>query len=36
MDENRAGYLVEYGATNKIFTSPVESLTESYVAGRFG
>ena len=36
MDENRAGYLVETGATAAIFTSPKESLTESYVAGRFG
>ena len=36
MDENRAGYLVETGATTVIFTSPKESLTESYVAGRFG
>ena len=36
MDENRAGYLVETGATAVIFTSPKESLTESYVAGRFG
>jgi phosphate transport system ATP-binding protein len=36
MDENRAGYLVETGSTNTIFTSPKESLTESYVAGRFG
>ncbi|MEY3495414.1 MAG: hypothetical protein RI921_774 [Chloroflexota bacterium] len=36
MDENRAGYLVETGPTTTIFTSPRESLTESYVAGRFG
>jgi phosphate transport system ATP-binding protein len=36
MDENRAGYLVESGPTTTIFTSPKESLTESYVAGRFG
>lgn len=36
MDENRAGYLVEYGVTSKIFTSPDQRLTESYVAGRFG
>jgi phosphate transport system ATP-binding protein len=36
MDENRAGYLVETGLTTTIFTSPKESLTESYVAGRFG
>jgi phosphate transport system ATP-binding protein len=36
MDENRAGYLVETGPTTTIFTAPKESLTESYVAGRFG
>lgn len=36
MDENRAGYLVETGSTSTIFTAPKESLTESYVAGRFG
>lgn len=36
MDENRAGYLVETGPTTTIFTAPNESLTESYVAGRFG
>ena len=36
MAENRAGYLVEAGPTPMIFTSPKESLTESYVAGRFG
>jgi len=36
MDENRAGYLVETGPTTAIFTAPKESLTESYVAGRFG
>ena len=36
MDEERAGYLVEAGPTSMIFTAPKESLTESYVAGRFG
>jgi len=36
MDEERAGYLVETGLTPTIFTSPKESLTESYIAGRFG
>ena len=36
MNEARAGYLVESGATTTIFTSPKEALTESYVAGRFG
>jgi phosphate transport system ATP-binding protein len=36
MNEQRAGYLVEMGATNKIFTNPKEQLTSDYVAGRFG
>jgi len=36
MNEQRAGYLVEMGATDKIFTNPKEQLTSDYVAGRFG
>ena len=30
------GKLVEFGATEKIFTNPTEKLTEDYVTGRFG
>ena len=30
------GRLVEYGATDRMFTDPVEKLTEDYVTGRFG
>jgi phosphate transport system ATP-binding protein len=30
------GELVEFGATRKIFTSPVQKQTEDYVTGRFG
>ena len=30
------GKLVEYGATDQIFTAPREKLTEDYVTGRFG
>ena len=30
------GKLIEYGATQKIFTNPSEKLTEDYVTGRFG
>ena len=30
------GRLVEYGPTERIFTNPVEKLTEDYVTGRFG
>ncbi|MBN2503662.1 MAG: phosphate ABC transporter ATP-binding protein [Anaerolineales bacterium] len=36
MDDDRAGYLVEYGETNEIFTNPQEKLTEEYITGRFG
>jgi phosphate transport system ATP-binding protein len=36
MEEDRAGYLVEYGLTKQIFTNPREELTEDYITGRFG
>ena len=36
MDEDRAGYLVEYDKTNELFTSPKNELTEEYITGRFG
>ena len=36
MEEDRAGYLVEYGQTAEIFTNPREKLTEDYITGRFG
>jgi phosphate transport system ATP-binding protein len=36
MDEDRAGYLVEFGETSKIFTYPKKKLTEDYISGRFG
>ena len=36
MNDKRAGYLVEYNATNQIFTNPREKLTEEYITGRFG
>ncbi len=36
MGEDRAGYLVEYGRTNDIFTNPKDELTEQYITGRFG
>ena len=36
MDEDRAGYLVEYGTTAQIFTNPREKATEDYITGRFG
>jgi phosphate transport system ATP-binding protein len=36
MDADRAGYLVEYDPTEKIFTNPEKKLTEDYISGRFG
>jgi phosphate transport system ATP-binding protein len=36
MGEDRAGYLVEYAETIRIFTNPQQQLTEDYVSGRFG
>ncbi len=36
MDTDRAGYLVEYGATNGLFTNPKNEMTELYITGRFG
>jgi phosphate transport system ATP-binding protein len=30
------GKLIEYGATNTVFTSPLDSRTEDYITGRFG
>jgi phosphate transport system ATP-binding protein len=34
--DRRAGLLVEFDRTEKIFTSPSDERTESYVSGRFG
>jgi len=36
IDEARAGSLIEYDATNVIFTRPKDKRTEDYVTGRFG
>jgi len=36
MDDDRAGTLVEYGLTKKIFTNPRDKCTEDYITGRFG
>ena len=36
MDEDRAGYLMEFGDTEQIFTNPQEQVTEDYITGRFG
>jgi phosphate transport system ATP-binding protein len=34
--ENQPGYIVEAGATSKLFSTPVHKETEDYVNGRFG
>jgi len=36
MDENRAGGMIEFDATETIFTRPKNPRTEDYVTGRFG
>jgi phosphate transport system ATP-binding protein len=36
VDENRSGYLVEYGKTQDIFIQPKHKQTEDYISGRFG
>ena len=33
--DDRAGYLVEHGETNQIFTNPENERTEAYITGRF-
>jgi phosphate transport system ATP-binding protein len=35
-ETRRSGVLVEYDATDKIFTNPSDKRTEDYVTGRFG
>lgn len=34
--ESRTGELVEYGATEEMFTAPKDQRTEDYITGRFG
>ncbi len=36
IDENRSGFLMEFGTTTQIFTNPQEKVTEDYITGRFG
>jgi phosphate transport system ATP-binding protein len=36
MDQDRAGMLVEYGKTSRLFTNPGDKHTEDYITGRFG
>jgi phosphate transport system ATP-binding protein len=33
---DRAGQLVEFGPTDKLFTNPTDARTEEYITGRFG
>ncbi|MCL4238729.1 MAG: phosphate ABC transporter ATP-binding protein [Anaerolineae bacterium] len=35
-DETRAGMLIEYDQTERVFTRPHDSRTEDYITGRFG
>ncbi len=36
MDSDRAGMLIEYGATADLFANPKDKRTEDYITGRFG
>jgi len=36
LGEARAGVLVEHDETQRIFTTPADDRTESYITGRFG
>ncbi len=36
MDEQRRGYLAEYGPTGELFTNPKNPKTAEYITGRFG
>jgi phosphate transport system ATP-binding protein len=35
-DEKISGQLIEYGATQELFTNPRDKRTEDYISGRFG
>jgi phosphate transport system ATP-binding protein len=36
MEEDKAGTLVEYAPTSKLFSNPKDKRTEDYITGRFG
>jgi phosphate transport system ATP-binding protein len=36
VDESKTGYLVEYGKTKEIYTTPKDKRTEDYISGKFG
>ena len=36
VEEERVGFLVEFGESRQIFTNPEDERTEAYITGRFG
>jgi phosphate transport system ATP-binding protein len=36
IDDQRCGYLVEYGITEEVFLNPKDKRTEDYISGKFG
>jgi len=36
VNDDRTGYLVEFGRTNEVFTNPADPRTEDYITGRVG
>ena len=36
VDDERSGYVVEFGETGEVFSMPRERATEDYITGRFG
>lgn len=36
INEERCGYMVEFGETRQVFYNPKEKKTEAYISGRFG
>ncbi len=36
VDDDRRGYLVEFGITNDLFLNPKDNRTEEYITGKFG
>jgi len=36
VDDQRSGYLVEFGKTQELFLDPKNKETEDYISGRFG
>ena len=36
VEEERVGFLVEFGESRQLFTNPEDERTEAYITGRFG